>query len=49
MSKTTTNVSLGVDKAAELFSGFADPTRLRLLSLISHCNEICVCDLESVT
>src|SRR5688572_14023218 len=49
MSKTSSNVSLGVDKAAELFNGFADPTRLRLLSLISHCKEICVCDLEAVT
>src|SRR5690349_11074266 len=49
MAKTAPNTSLGVDKAAELFNGFADPTRLRLLSLISHCNEICVCDLETVT
>jgi ArsR family transcriptional regulator len=49
MPKTTPTVSLGVDKAAELFNGFADPTRLRLLSLIAHCKEICVCDLENVT
>lgn len=49
MAKLNSNGSIDVEKAAELFGGFADPNRLRLLSLIAHCKEICVCDLETVT
>ncbi|HWF44311.1 MAG TPA: metalloregulator ArsR/SmtB family transcription factor [Candidatus Kapabacteria bacterium] len=38
-----------VDRTAELISALSDPIRLRLLSLILHNPDICVCDLEAVT
>lgn len=38
-----------LDRVAELAAALADPTRLRLLSLILHTPDICVCDLEAVT
>jgi len=34
-----------MDRDAELFQALADPTRLRLLSLLSQTGEICVCEL----
>ena len=40
---------LSIDRATELVSALSDPTRLRLLSLILHNPDICVCDLETVT
>ena len=33
---------------SELFRAFADPTRLRILNLLSEHKEICVCDLCDV-
>lgn len=33
---------------SELFRAFADPTRLRILSLLSEQKELCVCDLCAV-
>jgi ArsR family transcriptional regulator len=33
---------------AELFRAFADPTRLRILSLLAEQKELCVCDLCAV-
>jgi ArsR family transcriptional regulator len=33
---------------AELFRAFADPTRLRILSLLAEQKELCVCDLCEV-
>lgn len=41
--------SLTLDKATEVLSAMSDPTRLRLLSLIAHNGEICVCDLIEIT
>jgi ArsR family transcriptional regulator len=35
-------------KTAAVFRAFADPTRLRILSLLQHEKEICVCDLCAV-
>ena len=34
-----------MDHHAELFSGLGDPTRLRLLNLLTQAKEICVCEL----
>ena len=34
-----------MDLHAELFNGLADPTRLRLLNLLTQAKEICVCEL----
>ena len=31
---------------AKLFAALGDPVRLRLLSLIAECDEVCSCDLE---
>jgi ArsR family transcriptional regulator len=41
--------STTIAAAAALASALGDPTRLRLLSLILHHPDICVCDLEAVT
>jgi ArsR family transcriptional regulator len=41
--------STTIERAALLASALGDPTRLRLLSLILHHPDICVCDLEAVT
>ncbi|HZK77248.1 MAG TPA: metalloregulator ArsR/SmtB family transcription factor [Candidatus Kapabacteria bacterium] len=38
-----------LDRAATFAAALSDPTRLRLLSLILHNPDICVCDLEVVT
>ncbi|MFI5202793.1 MAG: ArsR/SmtB family transcription factor [Candidatus Kapaibacterium sp.] len=38
-----------LDRAAMFAAALSDPTRLRLLSLILHNPNICVCDLEAVT
>jgi len=38
-----------LDRAAMFAAALSDPTRLRLLSLILHNPDICVCDLEMVT
>ena len=46
---TTNQDTLSLERASELFSAMSDPTRLRLLSLIAHNGEICVCDLIEVT
>lgn len=35
-------------KSSEIFSAFADPTRLRILSLLQAQKEICVCDICEV-
>jgi ArsR family transcriptional regulator len=35
-------------KPSELFAAFADPTRLRILSLLHEQKEVCVCDLCDV-
>jgi ArsR family transcriptional regulator len=37
------------DTLAQLFTGLAEPTRLRLLSLLIHNGETCVCDLVDAT
>jgi ArsR family transcriptional regulator len=34
--------------AADVFRAFADPTRLRILSLLAGEKELCVCDLYTV-
>jgi ArsR family transcriptional regulator, arsenate/arsenite/antimonite-responsive transcriptional repressor len=34
-----------MDQHAELFNGLGDPTRLRLLNLLTQAREICVCEL----
>jgi ArsR family transcriptional regulator len=34
-----------MDIHAELFNGLGDPTRLRLLNLLTQAKEICVCEL----
>ena len=34
-----------MDPHAELFHGLGDPTRLRLLNLLTQAKEICVCEL----
>ncbi|HEV2234655.1 MAG TPA: metalloregulator ArsR/SmtB family transcription factor [Terriglobia bacterium] len=34
-----------MDYHAELFNGLGDPTRLRLLNLLTQAKEICVCEL----
>jgi ArsR family transcriptional regulator len=34
--------------ASDLFAAFAHPTRLRILNLLQHHKEICVCDLCEV-
>ena len=44
-----TEKTLTLDIASELFAAMSDPTRLRLLSLIQHNGEICVCDLIEIT
>lgn len=36
-----------VDELDELFRGFADPTRIRLLSVLAA-GELCVCDLVEI-
>jgi ArsR family transcriptional regulator len=36
-----------VTSLAETFSGLADPTRVRILDVLSH-GELCVCDLAAV-
>lgn len=41
--------SMHLDQATELLAALSDPTRLRLLSLIQHNGEICVCDLIDIT
>jgi ArsR family transcriptional regulator, arsenate/arsenite/antimonite-responsive transcriptional repressor len=44
-----TTLPLELSTAAELLGAMSDPTRLRLLSLIQHNGEICVCDLIEIT
>ncbi len=34
-----------MDRDAELFQSLADPTRLRLLNILTQSGEICVCEL----
>ncbi len=34
-----------MDKIAELFKGFADPTRVHILSLLQQRQELCVTDI----
>jgi ArsR family transcriptional regulator, arsenate/arsenite/antimonite-responsive transcriptional repressor len=46
---TPDHETLTLDRASELLAAMSDPTRLRLLSLIAHNGEICVCDLIEVT
>jgi ArsR family transcriptional regulator, arsenate/arsenite/antimonite-responsive transcriptional repressor len=43
------STALTLDRTSELLAAMADPTRLRLLSLIAHNGELCVCDLIEVT
>ena len=38
-----------IEALTAAFGGLADPTRVRLLSLLAHANEICVCDLVEAT
>ena len=38
-----------LEELTNAFSGVADPTRIRLLSLLAHQSEICVCDLVDAT
>ena len=33
---------------ANLFKALADETRLRILALLTDCDELCVCDIEQV-
>jgi ArsR family transcriptional regulator len=49
MTKKSQTLNLTVESGADLFGALADPTRLRLASLILHNGEICVCDLMSIT
>lgn len=42
----------GMDEAdaeilAERFKALADPTRVRILNLLAHNDELCVCDIEA--
>lgn len=46
---TPSGSAFTLDRTSELLSAMSDPTRLRLLSLIAHNGEICVCDLIDVT
>jgi ArsR family transcriptional regulator len=39
---------MSVPEPTDLFAAFADPTRLRILSLLQAEREICVCDLCEV-
>jgi ArsR family transcriptional regulator len=41
-------MSVSRSEPSELFRAFADPTRLRILSLLSDQKELCVCDLCEV-
>jgi len=45
----TKKQTVPLEGAAKLLAAFADPTRLRLLSLIQQNGEICVCDLMEIT
>ena len=47
--KRDANAALPIDDAATMLSALSDPTRLRLVSLILHNGEICVCDLMEIT
>ncbi|MEO6939311.1 MAG: metalloregulator ArsR/SmtB family transcription factor, partial [Candidatus Kapaibacterium sp.] len=47
-SKATTSIA-EAEKLAELFSALAEPTRIRLLSLLLQNGETCVCDLVDAT
>jgi len=38
-----------IEALTNAFTGVADPTRIRLLSLLAHRSEICVCDLVEAT
>jgi ArsR family transcriptional regulator len=49
MAKKLQTPNLTVESGADLFGALADPTRLRLASLILHNGEICVCDLMTIT
>ena len=49
MTKKLQTSKLTVESGADLFGALADPTRLRLASLILHNGEICVCDLMTIT
>jgi ArsR family transcriptional regulator len=37
-----------MDTLAQLFKALADTSRLRILNLLFHSGELCVCDIESV-
>jgi ArsR family transcriptional regulator, arsenate/arsenite/antimonite-responsive transcriptional repressor len=41
---TTPSTTLAVTDLDELFKGFADPTRIRILNLLAA-GELCVCDI----
>lgn len=43
------NITLDLAQTSEVFGAFSDPTRLRILSLLAHNGELCVCDLMEVT
>jgi ArsR family transcriptional regulator, arsenate/arsenite/antimonite-responsive transcriptional repressor len=45
----TRSAKIELDDAISLIGAMSDPTRLRLLSLILHNGEICVCDLIDIT
>jgi ArsR family transcriptional regulator, arsenate/arsenite/antimonite-responsive transcriptional repressor len=47
---SVTSAPMSEDEALELsrvLGALADPVRLRLLSLVASCDEICSCDLEA--
>lgn len=39
---------MAIDPITQIFKGFGDPNRLRILSLLANRGELCVCDLERV-
>lgn len=44
--KTTRTTTPGLDESTRMLKAFADPVRLRLLSLLSEDREVCVCHLH---
>jgi len=48
MGKTLSRTAT-VETATQVFSALSEPIRLRLLSLLIHNGETCVCDLVSAT
>lgn len=49
MIKLESTPELSVASTASLFNAASDPTRLRLLSMLAHNGETCVCDLVDAT